>query len=79
MTPNAPDERARGVAYAVSTYLAWGLLPIYFKALRAVPAVEVLAHRIVWSALLVAAILAAMRGHVLAEATLVGTYEKQRL
>jgi chloramphenicol-sensitive protein RarD len=62
VTPNAPDERARGVAYAVSTYLAWGLLPIYFKALRAVPAVEVLAHRVVWSLLLVAAILAARSG-----------------
>jgi chloramphenicol-sensitive protein RarD len=62
VTPNAPDERARGVAYAVSTYLAWGLLPIYFKALRAVPAIEVLAHRVVWSLLLVAAILVARSG-----------------
>jgi chloramphenicol-sensitive protein RarD len=60
--PNAPDERARGVAYAVSTYLAWGLLPLYFKALHAVPAVEVLAHRIVWSLALVAVILAARSG-----------------
>jgi chloramphenicol-sensitive protein RarD len=57
-----PDERARGVAYAVATYLAWGLLPLYFKALRAVPAVEVLAHRVVWSLLLLAAILAARSG-----------------
>ena len=62
MPPNAPDERARGVAYAVSTYLAWGLLPIYFKALRPVPALEVLAHRVVWSLVLLAAILAARSG-----------------
>jgi len=60
--PNAPDERARGVAYAVSTYLAWGLLPVYFKALRPVPAVEVLAHRVVWSLVLLAAIVAALSG-----------------
>ena len=62
MPPNAPDERARGVAYAVSTYLAWGLLPVYFKALRPVPAVEVLAHRVVWSLVLLAAIVAALSG-----------------
>jgi chloramphenicol-sensitive protein RarD len=60
--PNAPDERARGVAYAVSTYLAWGLLPLYFKALRPVPAVEVLAHRVVWSLLLLSAVLASRSG-----------------
>ena len=62
MPPNAPDERARGVAYAVSTYLAWGLLPLYFKALRPVPAVEVLAHRVVWSLLLLAPVLGARAG-----------------
>lgn len=62
MPPNAPDERARGVAYAVSTYLTWGLFPIYFKALRGVPAVEVLAHRVVWSLVLVAAIVAIRSG-----------------
>ncbi|HET8539093.1 MAG TPA: EamA family transporter RarD [Anaeromyxobacter sp.] len=62
MSPNGPDERARGVAYAVTTYLAWGLLPLYFKALRAVPAVEVLAHRVVWSLLLLAAVVGARAG-----------------
>jgi chloramphenicol-sensitive protein RarD len=61
VSPNGPDERARGVAYAVSTYLAWGLLPVYFKALRAVPAVEVLAHRVVWSVLLLAALSVLLR------------------
>ncbi len=62
MPPNAPDERARGVAYAVATYLAWGLLPLYFKALRGVPAIEVLAHRVVWSLLLLAVVLGARAG-----------------
>lgn len=33
-------------------------MPIYFKALRPVPALEILAHRIAWSALLLAAMLA---------------------
>jgi chloramphenicol-sensitive protein RarD len=43
------DARARGFAAAVAAYSAWGLFPAYFKALRGVPALEVLAHRVVWS------------------------------
>ncbi len=62
MPPNAPDERARGVLYAVATYLTWGLFPLYFKALRAVPALEVLAHRVIWSLVVVAAIVAGRGG-----------------
>ncbi len=62
MPPNGPDERARGLGYALAAYLAWGMLPLYFKALRAVPAVEVLAHRVVWSLVLLSALLAARGG-----------------
>lgn len=38
-----------GVLYAFAAYIAWGLLPVYWKTLQAVPAREILAHRIVWS------------------------------
>lgn len=38
-----------GVFYAFAAYIAWGLLPIYWKTLQGVPAREILAHRIVWS------------------------------
>jgi chloramphenicol-sensitive protein RarD len=41
-----------GVAYGVAAYAWWGLCPIYFKAVASVPALQVLAHRIVWSVLL---------------------------
>jgi chloramphenicol-sensitive protein RarD len=41
-----------GVAYALGCYLSWGLVPLYWRMLKAVPAPEVLAHRVVWSALL---------------------------
>jgi chloramphenicol-sensitive protein RarD len=60
--PNAPDERARGLGFALAAYLAWGLLPLNFKALVPTPALEVLAHRVVWSVLLLAALLAARAG-----------------
>ena len=38
-----------GLVNAVSAYLIWGLSPIYFKTLKAVPAFEILMHRMVWS------------------------------
>jgi chloramphenicol-sensitive protein RarD len=38
-----------GVWYAIGAYAAWGLLPIYWKLLKHVPAPQLLAHRIVWS------------------------------
>jgi chloramphenicol-sensitive protein RarD len=62
MPPKPPDERARGLAYALAAYLSWGFLPVYFKALRGVPAVEVLAHRVVWSLALLGALLAVRGG-----------------
>ena len=39
----------KGVACAVSAFLIWGLSPIYWKALKAVPAFEILMHRMIWS------------------------------
>jgi chloramphenicol-sensitive protein RarD len=53
------SERAAkvGVLYGVAAYGAWGLFPIYFKAVASVPPAEVLAHRIVWSSLFLAALL----------------------
>ena len=56
---NRPDaSTSTGVALATASYLMWGGFPIYFKAVAEVPAIEVLAHRIVWSVLFVAAVLA---------------------
>ena len=49
-----PDRR-NGVLAVLSAYCAWGLFPLYFKALRAHP-LEVLVHRIVWSAVFLLAI-----------------------
>jgi chloramphenicol-sensitive protein RarD len=46
-----------GIAYALVAYLCWGLIPLYFAQVRHVPAGEILAHRIVWSLLLLAGLL----------------------
>lgn len=50
-----------GAAYAFTAYFWWGLVPIYFKLVATVSACEVLAHRVVWSALLTLAIILATR------------------
>ena len=39
----------KGIWLGLGAYLLWGLLPVYWKALRTVPAPEILMHRIVWS------------------------------
>ena len=50
-----------GVVYAVSAFLIWGISPIYWKALRSVPALEIILHRIVWSFFLLVPLIMIMR------------------
>jgi len=38
-----------GLGAASTAYLIWGLSPIYWKSLAAVPAFEILMHRMIWS------------------------------
>src|SRR3954452_3768722 len=52
-----PDERA-GVLYGFAAYLLWGSFPLFFILLDDAGPVEILAHRIVWSLVAVAVILA---------------------
>lgn len=47
-----------GIAYAVLAYVLWGLFPLYFTRIAQVASIEVLVHRIVWSLVLVLALLA---------------------
>ncbi len=39
----------RGVLAGIGAYTLWGLFPIYWRLLEQVPAIEILAHRIIWS------------------------------
>ncbi|MDE2296387.1 MAG: EamA family transporter RarD [Gammaproteobacteria bacterium] len=50
-----------GVAYALGAYLLWGLFPLYFKALISVPPLQILAHRMVWSLVLLTLVLLVKR------------------
>jgi chloramphenicol-sensitive protein RarD len=39
----------KGIWYAVGAYTVWGVLPVYWKWLQHVPALQLLGHRIIWS------------------------------
>ena len=52
-------ETGSGVASALSAFALWGFSPIYFKASAAAHPVEILAHRVIWSVVMLAALLAA--------------------
>jgi chloramphenicol-sensitive protein RarD len=55
----APKDRS-GILLALAATIAWGLLPSYFKILGDVPPLEILVHRILWSAVLIAVLLPAL-------------------
>lgn len=54
-------ELRRGTAFGAAAYLLWGLFPLYWPLLEPAGALEILAHRIVWSLAVVVALLAATR------------------
>jgi chloramphenicol-sensitive protein RarD len=51
-----------GFAFGVAAYALWGVLPIYFKALGDMPAIDIVAHRVLWSVPFLAVIIAVARG-----------------
>ena len=56
----APIGRA-GLVYGLAAYLAWGLAPMYFKQIAHVAPLRVVSHRIIWSVVFLAVILAVGR------------------
>ena len=60
MTDDAKRSR-QGVLFAIAAYTMWGVAPIYFKLLQQVPALEILAHRTIWSFILVLLLIVGLR------------------
>jgi chloramphenicol-sensitive protein RarD len=54
------DER-RGLFYGLAAYGFWGLFPLYWPLLEPAGAAEILAHRCLWSLLVVLGVLAYLR------------------
>lgn len=40
-----------GIFYAIAAYTLWGTLPVFWKTLQAIPATEIIGHRMLWSAI----------------------------
>jgi chloramphenicol-sensitive protein RarD len=47
----------KGILAGIGAYTLWGLFPIYWRMLEEVPAIEILANRMVWSFVFVAIVL----------------------
>lgn len=54
-------ESRRGLLFGVGAYGLWGVFPLYFPLLKPSGPVEILAHRILWSALVMAVLVLALR------------------
>jgi chloramphenicol-sensitive protein RarD len=55
------DRTRAGVAYGFSAHVLWGLFPLFWPLLEPASPVEVLAHRVVWSLVVVTVLLRATR------------------
>lgn len=52
----------QGLIAVIAAFLIWGLLPLYLKPMHAVPALQIMAHRLLWCCLFVIAWMAARGG-----------------
>src|SRR3954469_9350946 len=55
------SSERRGILLGVAAYVMWGLFPIYWPLLEPGGALEVLAHRVVWSLVFVVVLMAVAR------------------
>lgn len=56
---------ALGIIYTMGAYILWGILPIYWKLIDEVPALETLAHRVIWSFVFVLLIVVILKRKIL--------------
>ncbi len=60
--PDKPSRLASGILYAAGAFLLWGLVPPYWKLIGHVPALQIPAHRILWTFVVLAALISLRRG-----------------
>ena len=54
-------KKDSGLVYGFSAYIIWGILPLYWKLLGNVGAVDLLFYRIIWSLLFMSLYLIVLR------------------
>lgn len=55
------QRSSTGVLFALSAFAFWGLTPLYYRPIDHIGAGEILAHRIIWAAVLIPVLLIALR------------------
>ena len=58
MSAETPPNETAGILYAGSAYAIWGVIPLYWDRLSAVPPIELSIHRMVWCAIFALAVTA---------------------
>ncbi len=56
------SETRRGVLYALLSYGAWGIIPVYWKEFGSTPPLEIIAHRLIWSCVFLGLLVASRGG-----------------
>ena len=60
--PAERDSQWRaGMAYGIAAYALWGVMPIYFRQIASVASLDIVAHRIIWSMLVLFVLLTVAR------------------
>jgi chloramphenicol-sensitive protein RarD len=62
VSANPSSEVRLGFLAGMGAYLIWGVLPFYLRLLQGVPAADVLAHRILWTVLVVVLLITGLKG-----------------
>ncbi|MFY8273478.1 EamA family transporter RarD [Pseudoalteromonas sp. SSDWG2] len=57
---SSDPQAKKGMLFAALAFMMWGVAPVYFKQLLQVPALEILAHRVIWSVLFLVVIVGIM-------------------
>ncbi len=70
MTGPAQREVVRGLWIAVASFVLWGVMPLYWHMLKSVPSLQIVLHRIAWSAVFVCGWLFFTKGRHWLQATL---------
>jgi chloramphenicol-sensitive protein RarD len=58
-------DHTKGIYYTACAYIFWGVLPIYWKFIDQVSALEILAHRVIWSFIFVLLIVGILKRKLL--------------
>ena len=53
----AENKRRRGLIYGASSYLLWGVFPLFWPLLKPAGTIEILAHRMAWSLIVMLVVL----------------------